>query len=466
MTQHIADTSTSLSPQILTVAELLKRDVKIPDYQRPYKWSIRNVDQLISDIDTFRTAGRYRLGTVILHQDDKGSLNIVDGQQRFMTFCLIAHHLTTVLDTAMPETSHVEVPEVGFEISRANLRANYGHINEILSGRPDIEEWAEFFFDCCEIVVLTVSKIDEAFQMFDSQNTRGRALYPTDLLKAFHIREMTAGRDESRLRQAMVNLWEDIPPESIHALFSDYLFKIKRWANGQNVPSQGFSTEHVGLFKGIREADPSNADNRWALPYLYAKNYTDDFAQENSTLIRYKAMPPLEYPFQIDQPVLNGETFFRMVRHYYDLGRDCGLFVDESAPRNTAPPAGLRDVLKQLDPHRHKHTHLLVRNLFDCLVLYYVDRFGEQDLERATRLIARYSMALRVQQKQVRRDMVSNYSLGSPPSGSPLTAINLFHELRVSLKPKDFLQQTVGKPDPNGYDELEYLFRPRAESRR
>ena len=53
----------------------------------------------------------------------------------------------------------------------------------------------------------------------------------------------------------MVRLWEDIPPESINELFSDYLFKIKRWANGHDVPPQGFGSEHIDLFKGIRESD-------------------------------------------------------------------------------------------------------------------------------------------------------------------------------------------------------------------
>jgi len=40
-----------------------------------------------------------------------------------------------------------------------------------------------FLLEKCEVVILTLHNPEEAFQMFDSQNTRGRALYPTDLLK-------------------------------------------------------------------------------------------------------------------------------------------------------------------------------------------------------------------------------------------------------------------------------------------
>ncbi|WP_149814624.1 DUF262 domain-containing protein [Serinicoccus marinus] len=371
MTMSSVEDSTQapfVAPEIVTVGELLRRDLHIPDYQRPYKWTVRNVAQLIDDVDTFRTYGQYRLGTLILHRDARGNLNIVDGQQRFTTFCLIALYLAKHTSADVPDTSAAALPDVGLEISKANVQDNYTYVSESFgSRRGDLSHWAEFFLDSCEVVVLTVNHIDEAFQMFDSQNTRGRALYPTDLLKAFHIREMSLEHASPQLRLAMVRLWEEIPPESIHQLFSDYLYKIKRWANGQDVPQQGFSSEHVELFKGIKEADPSNEKNRWARPFLYAKNYTDDYTQENSTLIRYGALSGVEYPFQIDHPVLNGETFFLMVRHYYDLGLRCGLFQDDAGAIFDVLPE-LKPVLDLLDAHRRMPTHQLVRNLFDCLV--------------------------------------------------------------------------------------------------
>ena len=36
--------------QILKVGDLLKENLLIPDYQRPYKWTRRNVSDLLSDI--------------------------------------------------------------------------------------------------------------------------------------------------------------------------------------------------------------------------------------------------------------------------------------------------------------------------------------------------------------------------------------------------------------------------------
>ena len=78
--------------EIISVKKLLNiNNLEIPEYQRPYKWGIKNVNQLIDDILTFNNKTAYRIGTVVLHKDkDKNILNIVDGQQRTITLMLIA----------------------------------------------------------------------------------------------------------------------------------------------------------------------------------------------------------------------------------------------------------------------------------------------------------------------------------------------------------------------------------------
>lgn len=70
---------------IITIKELLEiNNLEIPNYQRPYNWKIKNVNQLIDDILFHKDKKGYRLGTLVLH-DDKTNLNIVDGQQRVIT---------------------------------------------------------------------------------------------------------------------------------------------------------------------------------------------------------------------------------------------------------------------------------------------------------------------------------------------------------------------------------------------
>ncbi len=82
--------------EVKSVKELLNMNLCIPPYQRPYKWDIQNINDLLTDIKTaianYRKYGdyfKYRIGTIILHED-KGKYNIVDGQQRIISLILLS----------------------------------------------------------------------------------------------------------------------------------------------------------------------------------------------------------------------------------------------------------------------------------------------------------------------------------------------------------------------------------------
>ena len=77
--------------QVISVEGLLnKKNLAIPHYQRPYRWTTENVSKLLEDIvDSYKKGKKqYRIGTVILHKNED-KLDIVDGQQRITTLLLI-----------------------------------------------------------------------------------------------------------------------------------------------------------------------------------------------------------------------------------------------------------------------------------------------------------------------------------------------------------------------------------------
>ena len=464
-----------LTAAVSSIGDILALAPRIPEYQRPYKWEPRHVGQLIDDIWEFQSADHYRVGTMILHVDN-GVREIVDGQQRYLTCVLLARALAeraraeraprdpgeAHADTGLEELllslplDSVQVSPFGVDISRRNLVANDAYIRRVV-GRWASAEWrvfADLLLRRCEVVTVTIDKLDAAFQMFDSQNTRGRALYPTDLLKAFHIREMSSDHVSESLKLEMVRLWEDIPPAHINRLFSDYLFQIKRWASGRSVPEQGFADADIELFKGIRESDAANRDAGWPKSFLYAKNFTDDFRQENATLLRYNALSAMQYPHQIDQPVINGETFFQMVSHYSAMGEQLGIFaeghranLDGTEWQNALLAAGA-----QVDAGDARLVR--VRNLFECLLMYYSDRFGftagESDRAHssaAAHLFLQYACALRVDLAALRQLSVDNYALGTLKKDD-----NLFREIREATKGSEITRRGVPRPgevDPN-----------------
>jgi len=79
-----------LTCRIISVRELLVDSaLAIPQYQRPYKWTGRNINQLFSDVAIHKDKSSYRFGTIVLHEHN-GRKDIVDGQQRTISLLLAA----------------------------------------------------------------------------------------------------------------------------------------------------------------------------------------------------------------------------------------------------------------------------------------------------------------------------------------------------------------------------------------
>ncbi|MBQ3443664.1 MAG: DUF262 domain-containing protein [Selenomonadaceae bacterium] len=90
-----------LSAEQKTISELLsKRGVKflIPDYQRPYSWEREQCETLWDDITAFAfpfdhefnsNNDQYFLGTILTFQNDSYQHEVIDGQQRLITFLLM-----------------------------------------------------------------------------------------------------------------------------------------------------------------------------------------------------------------------------------------------------------------------------------------------------------------------------------------------------------------------------------------
>lgn len=72
--------------KIITIKELLSiKKLNIPSYQRPYKWTQKNIADLLEDINTAIQDAKkhknfkYRIGTIIIHENNQEKKqNIVD----------------------------------------------------------------------------------------------------------------------------------------------------------------------------------------------------------------------------------------------------------------------------------------------------------------------------------------------------------------------------------------------------
>ena len=388
--------SKQVNTYFASLKELLSKNISrvpliIPDYQRPYTWNSKNVIQLLEDIVRFSKYPEYRIGTIILHKNGD-TLDIVDGQQRIVTSLLIAKCLT---EEAQEELISLEIPEHPKTIK--HIVENFNIISKYFERNPKNKEIINnFFLSNCTIQVLILENIDEAFQLFDSSNNRGKALYPTDLLKAFHLREIH-GNDEKKLE--MAELWENIKPNHIHILFSEYLYRIKKWSKNKDVSASGFSNYDIDLFKGISEGNRNDGLN-WAKPILMAKNFVDNFNSQNQAMIDFNILPKMNYAFQIDQPIINGEYFFKYVAHYNSLLDKHGFYSDVENENSI-----LSLYVNKSDWSYFKY----VQSLFKTSMLYALDKFSDSDYELFKNVCFKYSYFPRFYLEQVQEKSINKF---------------------------------------------------------
>ena len=164
------------------IRELAFNNFEIPFYQRPYRWQSENVETLLNSIRDNLHKEEYRIGSIILYNDsDKGKLDIVDGQQRLTTLSLIF----MCLDENTPYRlksgyNHIE--------TKQNIYRKYIYIKQwIEKHKINRVGFYSFLLDNCSMVEIVSDDLSEAFQMFDSQNGRGKELEAYNLLKAYHL---------------------------------------------------------------------------------------------------------------------------------------------------------------------------------------------------------------------------------------------------------------------------------------
>ena len=376
---------------IWSVDKLLVQNLVIPSYQRPYKWTEKNITELILDIQKSIEDGKkysnfkYRVGTVILYRgSDTEPCEVVDGQQRLLSFLLLKLYLKPDFTCELLSTKFSD------KVTKQNLHDNAQYIREWFSSVDDAtkEAFNGALGDTLEVVVLTVNELSEAFQLFDSQNTRGRELDPHDLLKAYHLREI---HDKYDMQRAVLK-WESKEPKAIRGLFDDYLFPLWNWSKRRK--SGRFTAAEIDLYKGIEESSD----------YTYAKRAN-------------KAKPY----FQIVEPIISGRDFFDMVEYYMQMQHDIKQELIENPCFDT-----IKDLLINWGPKVEQVNTPVeldvacrswspgmnyARNLFFCALLCYYDRFHNFDLMAVKKLFT-WAMMLRVDMHTLSDKSIDLYAIG------------------------------------------------------
>lgn len=141
------------SLSVRPISELLKERFFVPDYQRGYRWTRRQVRDLLDDIAAFQKASQerkpeefYCLQPVVVKKRESGDWELVDGQQRLTSIFLIMSALPSQL-LAMEKSkfslSYQTRPDSeafleNIDPERREENIDYSHMCEVFEA---IQEW-------------------------------------------------------------------------------------------------------------------------------------------------------------------------------------------------------------------------------------------------------------------------------------------------------------------------------------
>ena len=408
---------------LVSVTRLMKMKLRIPDYQRPYKWSNENVLELLKDIeDAIRQSGlptgskHYRLGTVILFEDENagdGYYNVVDGQQRITTLALLRYCLTQ--EECGPLLSdHSTLEHFNrSSVSQANLSGNYQVIKSFFAQSGTLKtRFFQAMDELLEVVLVRVGEESEAFQLFDSQNTRGRALAPHDLLKAHHLRAMVDDGATERQMKRRVTGWESVNPELIGELFNSYLFRVFNWSRRER--THWFSTRDIGVFKGLSP-------------------------RSNYSFVR--RIVAAGHKFQVGSDFPAGDGFFALVDHYLDLLDDVRDFQNLAGGQTHQGRIAMKRVMRVVNYPGTAWGIRYIKEMFLCALFCFCDRFGAENLDaRIVSTLCKWAYSLVVDLDRISEGSVNRYAIGME---GYTNALPMFSNIREAKSPLEIVSKNI-----------------------
>lgn len=412
-----------IEAEIKKVNEILTQNLEIPYFQRPYRWQEKNVLQLLEDIygSWKQVKSAYRIGSIILLEEkEKKVFFIIDGQQRITTLVLILLQLGSKQARSLAEAFQFNHSD-----SEKSIRKNYDFIKYWLEENVHSEQdgFLSYILKFCEFVEIKVLRLTEAFQMFDSQNSRGKSLEAYNLLKAYHIRAM---EDEEATQVAKIDSdrrWEkatrfvtnplnvnEKPIDILKSLFNEQLYRTRIWS--RQLPAYHFNKNVIGEFKGhtIKSKEemeyPFHNSN---LLHAVALNYFNGLqVQVKGVKSRFsqKHFPNINDFVSINQPLLNGKQFFDYIESYVEIYKQ--LFVVK------ADEYFLKQFKEFFEIHcNYKNSYRTgdqyLKELYKSLIILVFDKYGEDGVRKFYKEMYAAVYRLRLEKVQVKYAAAAKY---------------------------------------------------------
>ena len=138
----------------------------------------------------------------------------------------------------------------------------------------------------------------------------------------------------------------------------------------------------------------------------------------------------LEFPFHLDQIIINGMRFFEMTAHYQKMVAEYNKNSTETFHLTAMDKLDgyAKRILEALNSYegRNRTGDRYVRAIFDCLLICYIDKFGDAEISRAIEKIFIWAFSLRLKRQAVQLASMDNYVLEN----------NLFEIIKDAIRPR------------------------------
>jgi len=466
--------SADVNVEKVNLQKLLTKNLTLPPYQRRYCWGSEQVSQLLTDIDgllnksieelTRITDIPLFLGTVILHHQNADKreteyFDLVDGQQRSLTLCLLVMALQelnschTWITDELLLNKKLSLLKATFtnRVSQQQLAKNFAFIKNNIQ----VKAWATnkqhvtYLFEKCEFVIITINSIDQAFAFFDSQNSAGKRLSEFDLLKARHLRGIVS---EPSVGIGCSRIWEGYEKLKLNSCYShrvayylteQLIARTRQRQRGNHVdhlkladefavltetkPQTGNDLSSKNKMSSVQLAPQSNSQlyQNWQVCYhsdekeRFPFTFNTELKLGGANKLSYSLDDVCELPLQLNQTLIGGEQFFMFIAKYSELYKQ--LFSGDIVQTDETDETDETEKVKKssdsiqntllakhrLQEHQQGRGYPRLIQAWQALILFYVDRFGKDDnFSKFVQLSDQYIFSLRILLTQVKRSSI------------------------------------------------------------
>ncbi len=371
-----------------TLNEVFEQKLKIPNYQRPYSWDKNQVEQLINDLlEAYKKSTIYLIGNMILFQKEDKNCEIIDGQQRITTLAL----LFKVLEKKEKEIDFLE-NEIN-PLSSRRLQENYEILKNRFENYQD-NSFLQFLNDKVKITYMKTDDLDEAFVLFDSQNTRGEPLKRKDILKVHHIHPIQSDR------QLYAKKWEEWEKEKITKetdKLDQILYLICLARRGITNRLVADDIVNIDVFNELKTKITHkkylqlNNYNQPALYHFYDYDFKTNVLNLITKPLQFKGseiVNGIKYvPFEINSAIVGGESFFVFVYKYFELYEKL--------------------LEKELFEFRINGSgNFYLKKYYQAILLFYYDKFENENFELFVKKLLLLLSYLRLKSSSVRKETI------------------------------------------------------------